>query len=226
MKKLLFIVSMGIIGVWGCLQQEGSTTKKFTGKEEEKKQGKTEMPTVEPPSGKYYAGVKKRRAYYITPIGNAVFVANTDVDIFLEVDFSSGQPLVNIKTSGNLNECEQSPAGAFVKSSFKNSYFANSWSAEWTNAEGQRFEVGIGQHSKYPYPGRLAIDFKVSYYMDTDSGRKRVIHALGAARTLYRPTDSPKKYLKLPDEESAILPKDVKAKFSAGKICPHRGSPD
>lgn len=232
MKELLFIVIVGIVGTWGCLEHMDSTPKKFVGKKQkEKKQREKEIQTVEPPSGKYYTGVRKRKAYFWSYDGKKVFVPETEIDIFLEVDFSDGQPLLNIKTSGDLNECEQSPAGAFVKSLSRKQdrRVENAWQADWKNAEGQRFVVILTQFSGYrnPYPGFLEIRFSALYNTETDSGRKRVSHNLGAAFgyyfCLYRPTDSLKKYEKFPMDEGVIPPKEVSAKFSVGKICPNRG---
>ena len=217
MKSLLVMFAVGIL--WGCapVGDGNESAAKFTGG------GEVEQSPVAPRSGKYYIGVRRHAVVFVLPDRGEVGaisrrnIKGTEVDIYVEVDFGEdGEPVVNIKNSGNPNECDQIPADALIhEGENSKNYWNADWNADWTNVKDQNFSVKLNQmgrhNSKKPYKYKVSLDFLVDYDMRTNSGVESVSYRV--IETLYHETVTEV------NSGNHLPLKDVKAKFGSGDNC-------
>ena len=152
--KSLLVMAVVMLALCSCMVDNESKVK-FSG-------GADLSRSVE----KYYLGAEDVLAGRGVGQGNYLgHVANSEVDIYAEVDFnsSSGNPVVNLKNSADPNECDQSPPNVFseVNRTGWIGWRGKRWEGAWTNAKDQRFEVFV---TYYP-DGEIRLSLSITYDM-------------------------------------------------------------
>ena len=207
---VLAISALCVAGI-ACQVEEPGGTDKFAS-------GGTEA--IAPPSGKYYLGTTSsayRVARYIsmngTPMNDTSDIANTEIEIYTEVDFSSGKPVVNVKTSASSSECDQIPADEFSHLPPRSGY-QGVWQAEWTNNADQTFEVNVfqtGTDSKYP--GVMRLEMHVTFDKRINGNMTKISYSHISQHGLSRADDEEPSY------SSDISPEKVSGQFGSGDNC-------
>ena len=206
MKSLLVMFAVGIL--WSCapVGDGNESAAKFTG-------GNETGLIPSPPSGKHYIGVTKLASEMTHPGGVQTIrtIEGSEVDIYLEVDFGAGDPVVNVKNSGDPHECDQIPSNVlkFYKMGFEISG-DRMWQGKWTNNKGQRFRVEISQDAEAP--SLIKLVFSVGYDMRTSKGVVKDARYVVRA-DIYSETDT------AVDDDRHLPLKDVKKMFGSGDNC-------
>ena len=163
-----------LLGNWGCVVEKDGAAK-------------LTVPTVSSfeAVGSYFVGAEvsalSRKSGLLS--GNFKYekIEGSELEIYVRLDFISGKPIVNIKNSGNINECDQSQplkkthdTGSFVGDA-KDARAG--WRGKWKNEKDQNFHVTVNYYGD----GNLYINLTVGLNITTLEGKRYIVYKLSNA---------------------------------------------